>query len=90
MRFNAETCEADYGRLARRTNSPKRGSAAALVERVEALLQGASMPASLSALGVPRRDLAGLASEAASQKTARFNPRLVTDAQILNLYEAAF
>ena len=47
------------------------------------------MPVSLSDLGVPAGDLPTLASEAASQKTAQFNPRPVTEAEILNLYKMA-
>ena len=89
IRFNAETCVADYGQLAQVLDSPKRGSAVALLERVETLLQEASMPASLRDLGVPPGDLPMLASAAASQKTARFNPRPVTEAEILDLYKAA-
>jgi len=52
-------------------------------------LQEASMPASLRDLGVPPGDLPMLASAAASQKTARFNPRPVTEAEILDLYKVA-
>ncbi len=89
IRFNAETCSADYAQLAQVLDSPRRGSVTALLKRVETLLQEASMPTGLSDLGVPAGDLPRLASEAASQKTAQFNPRPVTDAEILNLYKAA-
>jgi alcohol dehydrogenase len=89
IRFNTETCAADYAQLAQVLDSTKRSSATALLERVERLLQEASMPVSLSDLGVPAGDLPTLASEAASQKTAQFNPRPVTEAEILNLYKMA-
>ena len=40
--------------------------------------------------GVTRESLPGLAEQANQQWTARFNPRPVTMANILSLYEAAW
>ena len=62
----------------------------ALVREIEALLEVAKLPATLSACGVPEKDLPTLAAEAAKQWTASFNPRPVTEKDFLALFEAAF
>ena len=62
----------------------------ALVREIEKLLEMAKMPATLSACGVPEKDLPKLATEAAKQWTASFNPRPVTEKDFLALFEAAF
>jgi alcohol dehydrogenase len=62
----------------------------ALVARVEALLNAAYMPRSLSECGVRRALIPTLAEEAAKQWTARFNPRPVTVKDFVRLYEEAF
>ena len=89
IRFNAETAATSYTRLAAGLRSPARG-AEAVAERVEALLQAASMPTRLGELEVVRDELPELAAAAAFQKTARYNPRQVTTAEALKLYEAAY
>lgn len=61
-----------------------------LAQRVEALLELAHLPRSLSACGVERSLLPTLAAEAARQWTASFNPRPVTEASFLALYEQSF
>jgi alcohol dehydrogenase len=61
-----------------------------LVPRLEALLNAAAMPRSLEDCGVPRAAIPMLAEEAARQWTAAFNPRKVTAADFVHLYEAAF
>ena len=61
-----------------------------LAQRVEALLDIAQLPRSLSACGVERSLLPTLAAEAALQWTAGFNPRPVTEASFLALYEQSF
>ncbi len=62
----------------------------ALVGEIEALLELAKMPATLSGCGVLEKDLPTLAAEAAKQWTASFNPRPVTEKDFLTLFEAAF
>jgi alcohol dehydrogenase len=62
----------------------------ALVARLEALLNLARMPRSLSECGVERSQIKLLAEEAARQWTASFNPRPVSVADFVALYEAAF
>ena len=63
---------------------------AALVARLESFLNLAKMPRSLEECGVKRSDIKKLAAEAARQWTAGFNPRMVTEADFVGLYEAAF
>jgi alcohol dehydrogenase len=62
----------------------------ALVARLESLLNLAQMPRSLADCGVKRSKIKTLASEAAKQWTASFNPRAVSEADFVALYEAAF
>jgi alcohol dehydrogenase len=62
----------------------------ALVARIEALLNAAHMPRSLSECGVRRALIPTLAEEAAKQWTAKFNPRPVTMKDFVRLYEEAF
>ncbi len=62
---------------------------AALVARLEALLNAAQMPRSLAECGVERSVIPTLAEEAALQWTAGFNPRSITAPDFVALYEAA-
>ena len=62
----------------------------ALIARLEALLNLAQIPRSLADCGVKRSKIRMMASEAAKQWTANFNPRPVTEADFVELYEAAF
>ena len=54
------------------------------------LMQLGGLPTTLSACGIGRGILPVLADEAAQQWTGRFNPRPVTEADLLQLYEEAF
>jgi len=63
---------------------------AALIARLEMLLDLAHMPRSLTDCGVDRALIPTLAKEAARQWTAAFNPRAVTEAGFVKLYEDAF
>jgi alcohol dehydrogenase len=60
-----------------------------LAERLTHLMQLAELPTSLSDVGVSGGILPVLSEEAAQQWTARFNPRPVGEAEILEVYEAA-
>jgi len=62
----------------------------ALVTRLEQLLDLAGFPRSLAECGVTRSALPALASEAARQWTAAFNPRTVSVTDFVELYEAAW
>jgi alcohol dehydrogenase len=61
-----------------------------LAGRLESLLELAGLPRSLVDCGVQQEDLPRLATEAATQWTAQFNPRTVTAADFESLYSAAF
>ncbi len=63
---------------------------AGLADFVASLVSEAGLPAKLSASGVERDRLPRLASEAATQWTGSFNPRPVSEPELLSLYEAAF
>ena len=95
VRFNALEPGAarDYAQLARvagLTDDDREGDPAELVARsIEVLLDAAGMPSSLAACGVGETDIEALASEAARQWTAGFNPRPVDAGDLAGLYRAA-
>jgi alcohol dehydrogenase len=60
-----------------------------LARRLESLLQMAGLPPRLNDCGVRQADIPGLASEAAKQWTAQFNPRTVTAPDFEHLYASA-
>jgi alcohol dehydrogenase class IV len=62
----------------------------ALIAHLESLLNIAEMPRSLADCGVQPSMIPLLADEAARQWTASFNPRKVSVADFIGLYEAAF
>jgi alcohol dehydrogenase len=61
-----------------------------LAARVSELTAAAGLPQSLKECNVSATILHLLAEEASQQWTARFNPRPVTEVDILNLYQAAW
>jgi alcohol dehydrogenase len=97
IRFNAEN-EAAKRSYAELASAPEIACVSegldqaveALVQEIEALLDLARMPKSLSDCGVQQKDLPTLAAEAAKQWTATFNPRLITEKDFLVLFEATF
>lgn len=62
----------------------------ALLARLESLLNTAKIARSLADLGVERSKIKIMAEEAAKQWTAGFNPRPITTADFVALYETAF
>jgi len=66
------------------------GDGDALADRLEAMLVVADLPRRLADHGIPEAALPALAEEAARQWTARFNPRPVGAAELLDIYRAAF
>jgi alcohol dehydrogenase len=64
-------------------------AAETLATHLARLMKLAHLPTTLTACGVSRGILPLLAEEAAQQWTARFNPRPVTEKEILGIYEAA-
>jgi len=92
IRFNARTVGSLYADLIEEAglrNGHADGDAEILAERVTRLMKMANLPTSLSECGVSRSILPLLSEEASQQWTARFNPRPVTDTDILSIYESA-
>jgi alcohol dehydrogenase len=93
VRFNASVVGPLYGDLAHEAgmvNGDTSIAAEAVARRFTDLLQAAGLPTKLSACGISPGILPVLAEEANQQWTARFNPRPVTEVELLALYEAAF
>jgi alcohol dehydrogenase len=92
IRFNAAAAGALYGDLAHEVGLINGDSSAAgevLARRVSDLMRAAGLPTTLTACGVSPGIFPVLADEAFQQWTARYNPRPVTEADLLHLYEAA-
>jgi alcohol dehydrogenase len=85
VRFNAEHSE-----TARLYEALHGGEASRLVLRLDWLLNLAGMPRSLGECKVDPAAIPSLASEAAKQWTAAFNPRPLAEADFARLYQAAF
>ncbi len=66
------------------------GDAEHLALRLEELSEAGGLSETLSAMGVPARDLPALADDAAGQWTGRFNPRPFDRAGALEVYECAY
>jgi alcohol dehydrogenase len=93
VRFNAAVVGHLYGDLVHEAglcNGDESAAAEALARRLTHLLRTADLPATLSECGVSTGILPVLAEEASHQWTGRFNPRPVTENDLLALYEAAF
>jgi alcohol dehydrogenase len=82
VRFNAPAAGDWYAELA--------GTAERLADRLAQLASAAGLPKSLREAGVSASILGLLAHEANQQWTARFNPRPVTEDDILGIYQAAW
>jgi alcohol dehydrogenase len=81
VRFNAETVGRQYQSLF--------GSPEKLADRIAGFVAAAGLPTRLKDCGVTSSILPVLADEASEQWTAKFNPRPVAEADILELYRAA-
>jgi alcohol dehydrogenase len=92
LRFNARNADGLYQELIEeaglRDGQPG-GAAETLAQRITELMRLAGLPTQLEACGVSAGILPLLAEEANQQWTARFNPRPVSEADLLGLYEAA-
>lgn len=86
IRFNRLTVGALYADLMTITKN----STADLYERISQLKAAANLPQQLRACGVEKSALPELAKAAATQWTTKFNPRAITEVELLELYEAAF
>jgi alcohol dehydrogenase len=91
IRFNATVVGHLYAELVEEIILPNnQPPGEALASRVAALASAAGLPQSLKECGVSDTILPLLAEEGNQQWTARFNPRPVTEAEILKLYQAAW
>src|SRR5207245_9612344 len=93
IRFNTPIAGPLYVELAHEAwhlNGDLNVAAESLTRRIMELMQLGGLPTTLSACGIGRGILPVLADEAAQQWTGRFNPRPVTEADLLQLYEEAF
>jgi len=92
IRFNAPAVGPLYGDLAHEAellNGDRGAAAEVLAQRITALVRTAGLASSLAACGVGEGIVPLLAEEANQQWTARFNPRPVTEKDLLQLYTAA-
>jgi alcohol dehydrogenase len=92
IRFNATVVGELYGELATEAgllDGDRSIAGEALARRLTGLMQTAGLPTSLSACGISSGIFPLLAEEAVEQWTGRFNPRPVSQADLLRLYEAA-
>jgi alcohol dehydrogenase len=92
LRFNAAAVGPLYWELSEQAglaNGDGISPADALAQRITELLRIADLPTTLTEAGVSDGILPLLAEEASQQWTARFNPRPVTETDLLRLYEAA-
>jgi alcohol dehydrogenase len=92
IRFNAPAVGPLYGDLAHEAGLMNGDLGAApemLAQRITGLMHTAGLPITLSACGVSAGILSVLAEEANRQWTARFNPRPVSEADLMQLYQAA-
>jgi len=97
IRFNAAVPSAAevYARLARETRVAREDdqldvAVERLRQRVEELYSLSGLPRRLSDCGVSAGDIEKLATKAAEQWTARFNPRPAEVKDFIELYSAAF
>jgi alcohol dehydrogenase len=93
VRFNAPVVGSLYGDLAHEAgmvNGDTGAAAESVARRFVDLMHSAGLPTRLADCGVSRGILPVLSEEANQQWTARFNPKSVTEAELLELYEAAF
>ncbi|MGA4578630.1 iron-containing alcohol dehydrogenase family protein [Limisphaera sp. VF-2] len=95
LRYNLEAALDRYAEVARALGVPagrdERSTAAEGLARLEDLSRACGLPRGLSALGVRREDLPGMARAALQvQRLLRNNPRSLEEGDILAIYEAAF
>jgi alcohol dehydrogenase len=92
IRFNTAAVAGLYADLAAEVGLLDGDAGAAgemLARRMVELMKAAGLPTTLSACGVSSGIFPVLAEEAGQQWTGRFNPRPVSEADLLALYEAA-
>lgn len=85
VRYNAASCEVEYGQLA---GSPPGEAGEALASRLETMRRLAGLPETLEQVGVRDDQIDDLAAAAAPQWTAEHNPRKVAVPELTALYRS--
>ena len=89
MRFNSVEVGDLYEELGRAINGPE-ADPGSLGRHIDRLWATTGVALRLRDQGIPRESLAELATDAASQWTAEFNPRPVSETDLLGIYETAY
>ena len=91
VRFNAQVSAKDYAALAKLAGlGGQSDPGGALSGRVDEIRDACGLPKNLRELEIPKSDLSDLAEAAAVEWTARFNPRPVSQVELLSIYESAY
>jgi alcohol dehydrogenase len=95
VQFNAEAVGKQYDDLLQSTTGtngslPRQKTTGSIHEIVSRLTEVAGLPDRLSNCGVEKDSLASMAADALRQWTGTFNPRPLTQEDLLTLYEQAF
>ena len=91
MRFNLAACESQYAELVQVIDGSLPASGDALIAYMDGLIDAVKLPKTLYEVKVPENDLAMLASDAMLQQRLLINnPREVTEADALQIYQAAY
>lgn len=91
LRFNLSACAPLYAELSQVMEADLPVSGEALIAHMESLTEQVALPRTLAEVKVPEADLAMLASDAMLQQRLLVNnPREVTEADALKIYEAAY
>ena len=91
IRFNSSAVEKLYVDLLQTASLSGQGECEnRLAQRVSELMRAALLPEKLRDCQVNEGSLPGLAKEAAQQWTGKFNPRSLSEADFLKLYEQAY
>ena len=91
MRFNLPACETQYAELARIVDPGLPATGEALIAFMESLIDQVQLPKTLGEVNVPDADLPMLAADAMLQQRLLINnPRDVSEADALRIYQAAY
>ena len=90
IRFNGDKVENLYSELLEAAGLPHETPAEQLGGRVTYLINNAKLPTLLRECQVEKASLPGLAHLATQQWTGKFNPRSLSEADFLSLYEEAY
>jgi alcohol dehydrogenase len=90
LRFNGAVVDHLYAQLLEPSSPAQHSANEILAQRIVQLTRAAGLPQSLRDCGVSQTILPLLAEEAYQQWTARFNPRPVSESDLLAVYQAAW